>query len=119
MARLAISAALDKPHTGLYLFGAQGTGKSTIAHILERVFGTTAVMRIADQSKLASMSNVDIWSEPADIEEVDVSIQDKLSNTIKSFMGTSHVDADRKHEHFGSYFIPANLIMLSSNLPRC
>ena len=27
---------LDKPHTGLYLFGAQGTGKSTIAHILTR-----------------------------------------------------------------------------------
>ena len=109
---------LDKPHTGLYLFGAQGTGKSTIAHILERVFGTTAVMRIADQSKLASMSNVDIWSRTLLIvEEVDVSIQDKLSNTIKSFMGTSHVDADRKHEHFGSYFIPANLIMLSNNPP--
>ena len=109
---------LDKPHTGLYLFGAQGTGKSTIAHILEEVFGSTAVMRIADQSKLGSMSNVDIWSRTLLIvEEVEVSIQDKLSNTIKSFMGTSYVDADRKHEHFGSYFIPANLIMLSNNAP--
>ena len=109
---------LEKPHTGLYLFGAQGTGKSTIAHILEKVFGSTAVMRIADQSKLGSMSNVDIWSRTLLIvEEVEVSIQDKLSNTIKSFMGTSYVDADRKHEHFGSYFIPANLIMLSNNPP--
>ncbi len=109
---------LEKPHTGLYLFGAQGTGKSTIAHILEKVFGATAVMRIADQSKLGSMSNVDIWSRTMLIvEEVEVSIQDKLSNTIKSFMGTSYVDADRKHEHFGSYFIPANLIMLSNNPP--
>ena len=109
---------LEKPHTGLYLFGTQGTGKSTIAHILEKVFGSTAVMRIADQSKLGSMSNVDIWSRTLLIvEEVEVSIQDKLSNTIKSFMGTSYVDADRKHEHFGSYFIPANLIMLSNNPP--
>ena len=109
---------LEKPHTGLYLFGAQGTGKSTIAHILEKVFGATAVMRIADQSKLGSMSKVDIWSRTMLIvEEVEVSIQDKLSNTIKSFMGTSYVDADRKHEHFGSYFIPANLIMLSNNPP--
>ena len=109
---------LEKPHTGLYLFGAQGTGKSTIAHILEKVFGSTAVMRIADQSKLGSMSNVDIWSRTLLIvEEVEVSIQDKLANTIKSFMGTSYVDADRKHEHFGSYFIPANLIMLSNNPP--
>jgi hypothetical protein len=109
---------LEKPHTGLYLFGAQGTGKSTIAHILEKVFGSTAVMRIADQSKLGSMSSVDIWSRTLLIvEEVEVSIQDKLANTIKSFMGTSHVDADRKHEHFGSYFIPANLIMLSNSAP--
>ena len=109
---------LEKPHTGLYLFGAQGTGKSAIAHILEKVFGSTAVMRIADQSKLGSMSNVDIWSRTLLIvEEVEVSIQDKLSNTIKSFMGTSYVDADRKHEHFGSYFIPANLVMLSNNPP--
>lgn len=109
---------LEKPHTGIYLFGTQGTGKSTIAHILEKVFGSTAVMRIADQSKLGSMSNVDIWSRTLLIvEEVEVSIQDKLSNTIKSFMGTSYVDADRKHEHFGSYFIPANLIMLSNNPP--
>ena len=75
-------------------------------------------MRIADQSKLGSMSNVDIWSRTLLIvEEVEVSIQDKLSNTIKSFMGTSYVDADRKHEHFGSYFIPANLVMLSNNPP--
>ena len=109
---------LEKPHTGLYFYGAQGTGKSTIAHILERVFGASAVMRIADQSKLGSMSNVDIWSRTLLIvEEVEVSVQDKLANTIKSFMGTSCVDADRKHEHFGSYFIPANLIMLSNNPP--
>ena len=109
---------LEKPHTGLYLFGAQGTGKSTIAHILEKVFGATAVMRIADQSKLGSMSNVDIWARTLLIvEEVEVAIKDKLANTIKSFMGTSYVDADRKHEHFGSHFIPANLIMLSNNPP--
>ena len=109
---------LEKPHTGLYLFGAQGTGKSTIAHILEKVFGSTAVMRIADQSKLGSMSNVDIWARTLLIvEEVEVAIKDKLANTIKSFMGTSCVDADRKHEHFGSHFIPANLIMLSNNPP--
>lgn len=109
---------LEKPHTGLYLFGAQGTGKSTIAHILEKVFGATAVMRIADQSKLGSMSNVDIWARTLLIvEEVEVAIKDKLANTIKSFMGTSYVDADRKHEHFGSHFIPANLIMLSNNAP--
>ena len=75
-------------------------------------------MRIADQSKLGSMSNVDIWSRTLlVVEEVDVSIQDKLANTIKSFMGTSWVDADRKHEHFGSYFSPANLSILSNNPP--
>ena len=109
---------LEKPHTGLYLFGTQGTGKSTIAHILEKVFGSTAVMRIADQNKLGSMSNVDIWARTLLIvEEVEVAIKDRLANTIKSFMGTSYVDADRKHEHFGSHFIPANLIMLSNNPP--
>ena len=73
-------------------------------------------MRIADQSKLGSMSNVDIWSGTfLIVEEVEVSIQNKLCLTRSSHsMDTSYVDADRKHEHFGSYFIPANLIMLSS-----
>ena len=109
---------LEKPHTGIYLYGPQGTGKGTIANVLEAVFGSSAVMRIADQSKLGSMSSVDIWSRTLlVVEEVDVSIKDKLANTIKSFMGTSWVDADRKHEHFGRHFIPANLIMLSNNPP--
>jgi hypothetical protein len=64
------------------------------------------------------MSNVDIWARTLLIvEEVEVAIKDRLANTIKSFMGTSYVDADRKHEHFGSHFIPANLIMLSNNPP--
>jgi hypothetical protein len=76
------------------------------------------VMRIADQSKLGSMSSVDIWSRTLlVVEEVEVSNKDRLANTIKSFMGTSWVDADRKHEHFGRHFIPANLIMLSNNPP--
>ena len=109
---------LEKPHTGIYLYGPQGTGKGTIANVLEAVFGSSAVMRIADQSKLGSMSSVDIWSRTLlVVEEVDVSIKDRLANTIKSFMGTSWVDADRKHEHFGRHFIPANLIMLSNNPP--
>jgi hypothetical protein len=109
---------LEKPHTGIYLYGPQGTGKGTIANVLEAVFGSTAVMRIADQSKLGSMSSVDIWSRTLlVVEEVEVSIKDRLANTIKSFMGTSWVDADRKHEHFGRHFIPANLIMLSNNPP--
>ena len=109
---------LDKPHTGIYLYGPQGTGKGTIANVLEAVFGSSAVMRIADQSKLGSMSSVDIWSRTLlVVEEVEVSIKDRLANTIKSFMGTSWVDADRKHEHFGRHFIPANLIMLSNNPP--
>ena len=109
---------LEKPHTGVYLYGPQGTGKGTIANVLEAVFGSSAVMRIADQSKLGSMSSVDIWSRTLlVVEEVEISIKDKLANTIKSFMGTDNVDADRKHEHFGRHFIPANLIMLSNNLP--
>lgn len=109
---------LEKPHTGIYLYGPQGTGKGTIANVLEAVFGSSAVMRIADQSKLGSMSSVDIWSRTLlVVEEVDVSIKDRLANTIKSFMGTSWVDADRKHEQFGRHFIPANLIMLSNNPP--
>jgi hypothetical protein len=109
---------LEKPHTGIYLYGPQGTGKGTIANVLEAVFGSSAVMRIADQSKLGSMSSVDIWSRTLlVVEEVEVSIKDKLANTIKSFMGTNYVDADRKHEHFGRHFIPANLIMLSNNPP--
>jgi hypothetical protein len=109
---------LEKPHTGLYLYGAPGTGKSSIAHILEKVFGQTAVMRIADQSKLGLMSNVDVWSRTLLIvEEAEGTIKDKLANTTKSFMGTSHVNADRKHEHFGTHFTPANLIMLSNNAP--
>ena len=84
---------LEKPHTGIYLYGPQGTGKGTIANVLEAVFGSTAVMRIADQSKLGSMSSVDIWSRTLlVVEEVDVSIKDKLANTIKSFMGTAWVD---------------------------
>ena len=109
---------LEKPHTGIYLYGPQGTGKGTIANVLEAVFGSSAVMRIADQSKLGSMSNVDIWSRTLlVVEEVEVSIKDKLANTIKSFMGNDYVDADRKNEHFGRHFIPANLIMLSNNPP--
>ena len=109
---------LEKPHTGIYLYGPQGTGKGTIANVLEAVFGSSAVMRIADQSKLGSMSSVDIWSRTLlVVEEVDVSIKDRLANTIKSFMGTSWVDADRKNEHFERHFIPANLIMLSNNPP--
>lgn len=109
---------LDKPHTALYLYGAQGTGKGTLANIIEQVFGSSAVKRVAEQSKLTSMSAVDLWTRTLlVVEEVDVSPQDKLSNTIKSLTGTDTTDTDKKNEHFKYYEIPANLIMLSNNPP--
>lgn len=109
---------LNKPHTALYLYGSQGTGKGTLANILEEVFGNTAVKRVADQSKLSSMSSVDIWTRTLLIvEEVDVSLGSTMSNVIKSYTGTDTVDSDRKGEHFDSYHIPANLVMLSNHAP--
>ena len=109
---------LDKPHTALYIFGAQGSGKNTIHTTMELVFGPSAVQMCADPDKLKSMSAVDLWSRTLLFtDECEVSINSSLYHQIKSMTGKDYTDADRKHQHFGRYHVPANLIMLSNHPP--
>ena len=111
---------LEKPHTGLYFYGPQGTGKGFIADVLEAVFGSSALMRLADSVKLKSMSNVELWQRTLLIvEEVNIEHADKaIANTIKSYMGARKTNADKKNTHFTEYDIPANPIFLSNDAPK-
>lgn len=109
---------LDKPHTALYIFGAQGSGKNTIHTTMELVFGPSAVQMCADPDKLKSMSAVDLWSRTLLFtDECEVSINSSLYHQIKSMTGKDYTDADRKHQHFGRHHVPANLVMLSNHAP--
>ena len=111
---------LEKPHTGLYFYGPQGTGKGFIADVLEAVFGRSALTRLADSVKLKSMSNVELWQRTLLIvEEVNIEHADKaIANTIKSYMGARKTNADKKNTHFTEYDIPANPIFLSNDAPK-
>ena len=111
---------LEKPHTGLYFYGPQGTGKGFIADVLEAVFGSSALTRLADSVKLKSMSNVELWQRTLLIvEEVNIEHADKaIANTIKSYMGARKTNADKKNTHFTEYDIPANPIFLSNDAPK-
>lgn len=109
---------LDKPHTALYIYGAQGSGKNTIHTTMELVFGSSAVQMCADPDKLKSMSAVDLWSRTLLFtDECEVSINSSLYHQIKSMTGKDYTDADRKHQHFGRHHVPANLVMLSNHSP--
>jgi len=109
---------LKKPHVILYLYGGQGSGKTTIANIIEAVFGSRAISRVSDASQLGSMSAIDIWKRTLLIvEEVEVKTGSGIANTIKAMTGAEAADSHRKGEHFKQHLIPANLIMLSNNPP--
>ena len=111
---------LDKPHTGLFIYGPQGSGKGFIADVLTAVFGDSAVTRLSDSGQLSSMSHVDLWQRTLLIcEEVYFSQKSKkLANSIKAYMGSDRTSADRKNAHFAEYAIPANPIFFSNHPPK-
>lgn len=109
---------LDKPHTGLFIYGPQGSGKGFIADVLTAVFGDSAVTRLSDSGQLGSMSHVDLWQRTLLIcEEVHIAKSKALANTLKAYMGSSKTSSERKNAHFAEYAIPANPIFFSNEPP--
>ena len=109
----------EKPHIAFYLYGeAQGQGKSLFARTIRQVFGDSAVRIVPSADKLKSMSAVDMWTRTWLVtEETEVKRGSELYDTIKSYTGMDRTESDRKNTHFDTYEIPAQLIMLSNNVP--
>lgn len=108
-----------KPHIAFYLYGdLQGMGKSLLADTIAKIFGVSAVTSISDEKDLESMSSIDIWRRTWLIaEETSCKIGSKTYKKIKSHTGSNTFNAARKGEHFASYEIPAQIIMLSNHAP--
>lgn len=109
----------SKPHIAFYLYGeAQGQGKSLFARTIRQVFGDSAIRIAPSADKLKSMSAVDMWTRTWLVtEETEVKRGSELYDTIKSYTGMDCTESDRKNTHFETYEIPAQLIMLSNNVP--
>lgn len=102
----------------LYLYGSQGQGKSMFAEIITKVFGETAVKRVGKTGDINSKGSVNNWGRTFLIgEEIDVPKDSVFYSELKSFTGMSKVEADDKFISFGTYEIPAQLIMLSNKPP--
>lgn len=109
---------LEKPPTALYIYGPQGCGKGTIAYIIRKIFGDSAVKIVADQSKFKSMNVVELLTATIlVIDEIDISIGSELANKLKSLISNAKLDSDLKGKGFSNFEIPANIIMLSNNAP--
>lgn len=108
-----------KPHVAFYFYGGQGFGKGIFSTTLEKVFGESAVRKVIDQNALKSISSIDVWKRTWTIvDEVDVKAGSTDYNRIKTMVGGSTFDAERKGEHFKSHEIPAQLIMNSNHAPN-
>lgn len=117
--RFQMSAETAKPHIAFYLYGeAQGQGKSLLAKTIRQAFGDSAIRIVPSADKLKSMSAVDMWRRTWLVtEETEVKRGSELYDTIKSYTGMDRTESDRKNTHFDTYEIPAQLIMLSNNVP--
>ena len=117
--RFQKNKSTEKPHIAFYLYGeAQGQGKSLFARTIRQVFGDSAVRIVPSADKLKSMSAVDMWTRTWLVtEETEVKRGSELYDTIKSYTGMDRTESDRKNTHFDTYEIPAQLIMLSNNVP--
>jgi hypothetical protein len=102
----------------LYLYGSQGQGKSMFAEIVTKVFGESAIKRVGKTGDINSKGSVNNWGRTFLIgEEIDVPKDSVFYSELKSFTGMSKVEADDKFISFGTYDIPAQLIMLSNKSP--
>ena len=109
---------LEKPPTALYIYGTQGCGKGTLAYILSKIFGNSALKIVADQSKFKSMNVVELLTcTLLVIDEIDIKIKGELANKLKSLISNSELSSDLKGKGFRNFEIPANIIMLSNNAP--
>ena len=108
-----------KHHVAFYFYGGQGFGKGIFSTTLEKVFGESAVRKVIDQNSLKSISSIDVWKRTWTIvDEVDVKAGSTDYNRIKTMVGGSTFDAERKGEHSKSHEIPAQLIMNSNHAPN-
>jgi hypothetical protein len=109
---------INKVPQALYLYGSQGQGKSMFAEIITTVFGQSAVKRVGKTGDINSKGSVNNWGRTFLIgEEIDVPKDSIFYSELKSFTGMSTVEADDKFISFGTYEIPAQLIMLSNKAP--
>ncbi len=108
----------SKVPQALYIYGSQGQGKSMFAEVITKVFGETAVKRVGKTGDINSKGSVNNWGRTFLIgEEIDVPKDSVFYSELKSFTGMSRVEADDKFISFGTYEIPAQLIMLSNKPP--
>lgn len=108
-----------KPHSALYIFSTiHGTGKSTLASIIEEVFGKSNVKRVSGGESVTSKGSVANWSRALLIaEEVSPQLGSNLYQTIKSYTGQDSVEQDAKFKDYSTWEIPAQLIMISNHAP--
>lgn len=108
-----------KPHSALYIYSTiHGTGKSTLASIVEVVFGRFNVKRVSGGESVTSKGSVANWSRALLIaEEVSPQLGSNLYQTIKSYTGQDSVEQDAKFKDYSTWEIPAQLIMISNHAP--
>jgi hypothetical protein len=108
-----------KPHSALYIYSTiHGTGKSTLATILEEVFGYTNVKRVSGGESVTAKGSVANWTRALLIaEEVSPQLGSNLYQTIKSYTGQDTVEQDAKFKEFSTWKIPAQLVMISNHAP--
>lgn len=108
-----------KPHSALYIYSTiHGTGKSTLASIIEEVFGSSNVKRVSGGESVTSKGSVANWSRALLIaEEVSPQLGSNLYQTIKSYTGQDSVEQDAKFKDYSSWEIPAQLLMISNHAP--
>lgn len=108
-----------KPHSALYIFSTiHGTGKSTLASIIEEVFGRNNVKRVSGGESVTAKGSVANWSRALLIaEEVSPQLGSNLYQTIKSYTGQDSVEQDAKFKDYSTWEIPAQLVMISNHAP--
>lgn len=108
-----------KPHSALYIYSTiHGTGKSTLAAILEEVFGSTNVKKVSGGESVTAKGSVANWTRALLIaEEVSPQLGSILYQTIKSYTGQDSVEQDAKHKAYSTWEIPAQLVMISNHAP--
>ena len=108
-----------KPHSALYIYSTiHGTGKSTLATILEAVFGSTNVKKVSGGESVTAKGSVANWTRALLIaEEVSPQLGSNLYQTIKTYTGQDSVEQDAKFKDYSTWEIPAQLVMISNHAP--
>ncbi len=106
-----------KPKHGVILYGTrQGTGKSTLGHIVEKVFGNTK--RITNVDGLVGKFSALNWTAAWVVaEEIKVTAGGTTYNALKDLITGTKKEGERKGQDFATFSTTAALLLLSNYEP--